>query len=358
MATFTNRPGGKIQAQVRRAGFKPFSKIFTSKQDAVKWARQIEAAIDAGTIKPLTCVDLTFREALERYQTTVTPTKKGAEHELSRINWMKPRCKFLDKSLRDVKPVDVSTYRDARLSEISRRGRPVSGSSVNRELALVSHIFTTATKAWGIEGLDNPVNRIQKAREVRARERRVNAVGTSDELELILAHVTNPRAQAAYRLLVEMACRRSELTKLRWPDVNLGERVALLRDTKNGTDRAIPLSLKAVELLESLQAGHKAVGPVLGLRADYLTAVWRKARLKAGVSDIRVHDLRREGVSRLFEDVGLSSLEVSAISGHRSLAMLQRYTSLKRAGLLAKLDKANQVKTTANQSTEQGGVSC
>lgn len=67
-----------------------------------------------------------------------------------------------------------------------------------------------------------------------------------------------------------------------------------------------------------------------------MTKAFAVAALRAGFPDIRFHDLRHEATSRLFER-GLNSMEVAAITGHKTLAMLQRYTHLNAETLADKL---------------------
>lgn len=346
MASIRTLPNGRIFAQVRRKNFKSINRVFDSRAEAEAWSRGVMVDMDRGVIKPVSGAEYTIREAFDKYLKTVTVTKKGAKQEGYKVVNFVVACGFADKSLRDVKPADVSAYVVRRMK---RDG--ISGPTVNRELGLLSHVYETASKAWGVEGLQNPVRLIQKPKEHRARDRRVNVLPTGvTELELVLGHVQDARLKLVYRLLVELACRRGELLKLTWANVNLDERWLRFEDTKNGDSRVIPLSVEAVALLRELRTGSTGA-LVVGMTGDRVSSAWRLARSKAKIGNLRLHDLRREGVSRLFEDVGLSSLEVSAISGHRTLSMLQRYTSLRRAGLLAKLDKANEVKATANSAT-------
>jgi len=68
------------------------------------------------------------------------------------------------------------------------------------------------------------------------------------------------------------------------------------------------------------------------------TNLWNQAKKKAGLDDFRFHDLRHEAVSRLVE-AGLSDQEVAAISGHKSMQMLRRYTHLRAEDLVSKLDR-------------------
>jgi len=131
--------------------------------------------------------------------------------------------------------------------------------------------------------------------------------------------------------------RLGELLSLTWANVDTGKRIARLQDTKNGEARTVPLSTTAIRTLGTLPR-HISSGRVFwtwGLSNSFENA-WRRAVSKAGISDLRFHHLRHEAVSRLFER-GLNLIEVSAISGHKTLQMLKRYTHLKAEELARKL---------------------
>jgi integrase len=112
---------------------------------------------------------------------------------------------------------------------------------------------------------------------------------------------------------------------------NLGS-VRLL-DTKNGEERIVPLSSVACRALKTLPRGIK--GKVFRFTPVMLRNKWRTARNKIGSPDLRIHDLRHEATSRLFEDKGFNVIEAAAVTGHKSLTMLKRYANL-NPDLLAK----------------------
>jgi integrase len=130
--------------------------------------------------------------------------------------------------------------------------------------------------------------------------------------------------------------RRGELLDLRWKHVDLKLRVAHLPLTKNGDSRDVPLSRHAVETLEVLRTAEAKGERVFPMTGNSVRLAFEHLRVRAEMSDLHFHDLRHEAISRLFEK-GLNIAEVSAISGHRELKMLQRYTHLRAADLVARL---------------------
>ena len=96
--------------------------------------------------------------------------------------------------------------------------------------------------------------------------------------------------------------RRSEILNLRWVDIDLDSGFATLFDTKNGEDRRVPLTKTARDVLSKLPNQDETVFPI---SANCVRLAWERCRNKAGISDLRFHDLRHEAVSRFFE-MGMS----------------------------------------------------
>jgi integrase len=152
------------------------------------------------------------------------------------------------------------------------------------------------------------------------------------------------------RFALETAMRRGELAAMRWDKVNLAKRtvVVMTKDAKVVRSRTVPLSTTAVKILESLPrqidgrvwtlspafvtAGFRRI--VAAARADYVTECEQAGSKPdpAYLVDLRFHDLRHEATSRFFER-GLNPMQVAAITGHKTLQMLKRYTHLKAEDL-------------------------
>ena len=130
--------------------------------------------------------------------------------------------------------------------------------------------------------------------------------------------------------------RRGEILSLCWLDVHLDKRYKHLPDTKNGDSRDVPLSPQAMELLRELPRNIRGDQAVFPLHFEALKSSWRRACSRADISDLRFHDLRHEATSRFFEK-GLNVIDMAAITGHKDLRMLQRYTHLRAEDLALKL---------------------
>ena len=111
--------------------------------------------------------------------------------------------------------------------------------------------------------------------------------------------------------------------------------IAFLPLTKNGSSREVPLSTKAAQVLARQRQRNDTPSP-FPVTANGFRLAWDRLRNRAGLSDLRFHDLRHEAISRFFE-LGLNIPEVAVISGHRDPRMLFRYTHLRAEALVSRL---------------------
>lgn len=326
MATITKRATG-YQVQIRRRGFPAVSKMFDTKRDAEAWTRMNETQMDQGIYLDRSEADrTTLGEILQRYKREVTPLKKSAENENIRIDRL-----VRDESLCQYKATALTGKLFAEWRD--RRSQQVTGSTVNREIDILSHAINTARKEWGIH-ISNPVEMIRRPKHNKSRERRLSVDEESKLLLQLQTKTRNPWIKPVVLFAIETGMRRGEILSLTWSNVDLNKRVARLVDTKNGEGRSVPLTLKATALLQALP--RSIDGRVFATTAEAVKLAFTRAVERAGIDDLHFHDLRHEAVSRLFEK-GLNVMEVASISGHKTLQMLKRYTHLSSDGLLAKI---------------------
>jgi len=240
--------------------------------------------------------------------------------------------------VRSITSVDISTYRDQRLSQINPRTKKViSPSTVRLEMSLLSNFFDIGRIEWGIVG-DNPVSNVRKPKPPPGRDRRL----TAREDRRILRYCynfSNPELYPIVLLALATAMRQGEILSLTWENINLKGRIAHLPKTKNGTKRDVPLSRVAWDTIVAL--GVKSSGRLFNYTANGLKSTWRYMMQSLCIEDLHFHDLRHEATSRLFELGTLDIMEISSITGHKSLQMLKRYTHL-RANLLVKKLEGNK----------------
>jgi len=278
--------------------------------------------------------NIKVQQAFEEYRHRVSIHKKGYAQERYRIEQV-GRSFLGNLEVRAVTSVDVATYRDRRLGAINvNTGKTISPATVRLEMSLLSSFFDIARIEWGVAA-ENPVSNVRKPKTPPGRERRL----TSREEHQILRFCrgySNPELYSIVILALETAMRQGEILKLRWERINLKSQIAHLPETKNGTRRDVPLSINARDALTRM--GVKGTGQVFGYTNHGLKSTWRVMLLKLGIQGLHFHDLRHEAISRLFELGTLDMMEIAAISGHKSLSMLKRYTHLRAQRLVAKLD--------------------
>lgn len=305
----------KWQARVSRKGQQSLVKTFHTKEDAERWARSIEVEWDKGTYTNLHQVQKTiFGELIERYIREVTPTMRGAKEDTIRLKAILRRP-ITKVNLLLLNSSRIAQYRDERLKE-------VLPATVIRELAYFSSIINHARREWGIN-IPNPVLLVRKPPSPPGRNR---ILSKDEELQLLEASKAKANRNIyTYPFIVlalETAMRRGELLGLRWEHINFSKQTAHLPLTKNGESRIVPLSKKALETLQALP--RSIDGRVLPVNFAALENNFKRARIRANIKDLRIHDLRHSAITRLAEKLP-NLLELSAVTGHKQLTMLKRY---------------------------------
>lgn len=342
MATFVKTPSGTWKAMIRRQGWPTTIKTFRTKRDAQDWARRTEDEMVRGVFIRRTAQErTTVAQALERYQREVVPLKKESTQAREACRIREVNAFFGPYALAAVTPDLVAEFRDMRL------GQGKANNTVRLELALLGHLFSTAIKEWHIGLVHNPVANVRKPSPGQGRNRRLLSTEQTRLLAAVSAH-SNPMLGWIVRLAIETGMRQSEILHLRRHQMDLQRRVVRLSDTKNESSRTVPLTKTATTVLvEALTHPVRPLDTDLvffgepgrdGQRGPYqFQKTWQTILKRLQITGLCFHDLRHEAVSRLVES-GLSDQEVAAISGHKSMQMLRRYTHLRAEDLVAKLD--------------------
>jgi len=313
MASFRQR-GTRWNVQVIRKNNPRISKTFSTKEAAKCWARKTEREIDLKHLKIINYP--TLSAIIERYINEVSINKKGFETEKYHLNTLK-KFKFISKPINEVKSYDLVHYRNERLLK-------VQPSTYVREMNIIQHIFTIANKEWGYE-IDNICKRITKPKIINKRERRL----TSYEYNFLVKSNTPPPSllNKIIELAIETGMRRSEILNIKKDHLN--SQTLIIPHTKNGHKRKIPLTKRALYILNNTELPFPYTPNAIKL-------AWNRLKKKGNIKNLHFHDLRHEAISRFFEK-GLSIPEVSLISGHKDVRMLFRYTHLKAEDILSKL---------------------
>lgn len=352
MATIREKRN-RWHVQIRRKGYPVQTATFDTKSEAERWATVVESEMVRGVFVDRSVAEsTTLYEALERYEREFSVRKDGHQQEKVRIaSWKNhPLAK---RSLANLRGTDFVGFRDARL-------KTVSPSTVQKDLAVISHLFTMARKEWGI-AVGNPISDITIPTEDNSRNRRLEA----DEEVRLLDQLQPIRGRSVWmiplvQLAIETAARQSELLALSWDDVDLHRAVLRIKGkkrssgksrTKNGErHRDVPLSSRARAILSGLPRNvGDSVFPISAqvVRNAFIQAVKRarshyeneckKAKVRPSriMDDLTFHDLRHEATSRLAEKLQLH--ELMKVTGHSSTRVLARYYHPRASELAKKL---------------------
>jgi integrase len=325
----------KFEVQVRRSGQPHISRTFHDLKDARAWARHMEATADRQdlpTTSDRTALNTTLGELVTRYRETVTPRKRGHHEEriVLAAFGLHPICR---KTLAELRTNDFARYRDERLQE-------VKPTTLKRQLGPVHHLLEIARDEWGFPMRENPLDKLRLDAPDQRRERRLRD-GEWTKLITAAQKCRNNLVPMIIRFAVETSMRRGEILALDAADFDATTQSLLVRETKNGHFRTIPLTRFATELLQQrlrlLQESKRETARLFPITANSVRLAWERVTKRAGIDDLHFHDLRHEAISRFFEK-GLTVPEVALVSGHRDMRMLFRYAHATRQRVLAKLE--------------------
>lgn len=322
----------RYRAKVRKKGVTSTA-TFSRKADAIAWAISQEEAIRTGAyFKDAEARRHTLSEVIDLY--LVSPTFLALKDQQSlrtRTSWWKD--KYGSLTMDKVTPAVVATGRDLLSRMINTRTeRPVTTSTVNRYIDALGSVMTYAQKERHIIST-NPCHAIKRHSENKGRERFLSP----DEIKRLLEECRKDPAPFLYPLVVlaiYTGGRQGELLNLQWRDIDFKRRQITFMETKNGTHRTVGLAPAAYTALQTLPH-HLNSLLVFPSAFDKNKPVatqkpWERARQRAGLDDIRFHDLRHTTASHLAMS-GASLHDIATVLGHRTLAMVQRYAHLTEA---------------------------
>ncbi|MEH6473541.1 MAG: tyrosine-type recombinase/integrase [Halopseudomonas sp.] len=241
MATFTKQASGSWQAQVKGGGARK-SKTFKTKAEAKIWAKKTELDFEAAQDLDMIHDYHTVGDLFRRYADEIAPKKKGAVSEGKRL------VRFQTYDLANLR---LAVLRRKDIEDwIELRLKSVRSSSVNRELNLLSHCFTTARR-WN--WMDrNPMQDLERPKDPPHRDRLISEL----EIKTILLALgynedcvpvkQNQFTGCAFLFAIETALRAGEICNISPGDIHLKDRYVHIADTKNGFARDVPLSKRAI----------------------------------------------------------------------------------------------------------------
>jgi integrase len=364
MATIYEIPGKKrpvYRVQVRLKGSRPATATFARKTDAKRWAAEVETDIKAGRyFKTAEAKQHTLQGAIDRYIREVHPLRPRSMKDRNRhLLWWRDRLGY--STLADVTPQVLSICREELAAGETVRGQQRSPSTVNRYLATLSHVFSVVVREWEWAD-DNPCRRVTKRREPRGRVRYLSEEERGRLLGACLRS-KNRRLYPLVLLALSTGARCGELLRLRWADVDTEKGVAIVHESKNDERRALAITGPALSVLRDLRGVRRPDSDLVFVTsrgaATFPQRSWTNALRTAGIDDFRFHDLRHSTASYLAMS-GATLAEIAEVLGHRTLAMVKRYSHLSADHVLKVVAKMTdaflmQADGAADPLPEQGG---
>ena len=317
------------------------SQTFTRKQTAQAWIRKREAELDQpGAIERANREGATVKDMIERYvlemekaralgKTKLATLKAISESYLGQINDQDLNCQIL---------VEYAVWR------MGSEGGGVLPQTAGNDLAHLGAVLSIARPAWGYQVDPHAMGDARKVLRklgynMRSRER--DRRPTLDELDMLLTHFQGILAYRPSSInMLKMTAfalfstrRQEEITRIKWADLDEAGNRVLVRDMKNpgqklGNDVWCHLPPEAMAIIQTMP---KAVEEIFPYNAESISASWTRACKFLGIEDLHFHDLRHDGVSRLFE-MDWDIPRVASVSGHRDWNSMRRYTHLRGRG--------------------------
>lgn len=331
------------QIRLRRGGEIVYQETqsFDRKATAQAWMKRRETELAApGALERATRKAVTLKEIIEQYleeYEAIRPlgkTKRATLHALAET-W-----------LGGLSDVDITSQRLVEYAQwrMTAEGGRVQGQTVGNDLSHLGAVLSVARPAWGY-AIDphamSDARQVLRKLGMVARSRERSRRPTLEELHKLLKHFQDmqKRRPSSINMLkvvgfaIFSTRRQEEICRIRWSDLDEHRRAILVRDMKNpgqkiGNDVWCHLPDEAWAILQSMPKGCDEIFPYNG---DSVSTSWTRACKILLIEDLHFHDLRHDGVSRLFE-MDWDIPRVASVSGHRDWNSLRRYTHLRGKG--------------------------
>ena len=323
----------EYRAFIRRTGYASKSKVFANKREAGSWIRNNEA--DSAMSK--TIQGKTLGELLDDFVALAGCNYARMAHlDFWRDQFKNTKVAAISHG--DIAGAVLILRRKAALQPTPggsiETDKLLSGSTVNRYIATLSAVFSFALQHGVIDTHPMKGGKVKKLRENDGRQR---ILSEEEETRLLDAAKTSAWAMMwlYLRMLLTTGARRSEVNFLKWENVRLDEKVAILPKTKNGNPRALPLiadvreALAAASKIRPLHSDYVFYDPSDPAKPKPVETPWKACRKAAGLDGqgVVIHTTRHTAVTKLVKG-GANLAQVAAVSGHKTLAMLKRYEHL------------------------------
>lgn len=313
------------------------SQTFDRKQVAQAWIKRRETELaQPGAIERANRKGVTIKKMIEQYLDEYEKIRPLGKTKNATLNAIKETWLGLldDSSLTSQKIVEFAQWR------MSKEGGSVQAQTVGNDLSHLGAVLSVARPAWGYE-VDplamSDARKVLRKLGMVSKSKERNRRPSLEELDKLMKHffeVLKRRPDSIHMpkmiaFAIFSTRRQEEITRIRWDDIDEIRQAVLVRDMKNpgqkiGNDVWCHLPDEAWAILQTMPKAEREIFPYNG---KSVSAAFTRACPLLGIEDLHFHDLRHEGVSRLFE-MDWDIPRVSSVSGHRDWNSLRRYTHL------------------------------
>lgn len=334
MASKPLKVGNRWLGRVRKSGHSEASQYFDTHDEAETFIITTTAAMLALKHKDLRAVKkMTMGKLIDDYE-TLNEGKKFSKNKADVLRRLK----------RDLGDVLIPHFTVERvLAYVKfRKKQKAGGVTIGIDLSQLKQVMLTARQ---ISRLPVDIDVIKDAKanfrylDLDGKSDERSRLPTSDEISAIKAHFeSKSRQKIPMSVLMDFAMatgmRLGEILRIKWADLNIKDRTVVIRDRKHptkkeGNHQTVPLLSDAWLIVMSQPRSGDRIFPYTSAT---ISSIFPRAVQACGIVDLRFHDLRHEGITRLFQD-GYSIPEVAVFSGHLEWKALKRYTHIKAKNL-------------------------
>lgn len=318
---------------VRLKGHPVINKTFPSEKEAQKFGRDTERSLRAG-VKYNNKGGPTVGQLVTAFREVRAAGSRPIGDKTTEHYYLKVLVRLLgDVPIESCTPERLAQYCKTRLFE------QVKPSTVLEELNKLSTVIRHAAPKVGrvLPDVVNEARPFLRYNGLIAAAAERDRRPSQQELDAILERL-DPRMQDVVRFAVATAMRRGEICRVQWDGLDEATRCLLITDRKDprakaGNDGVIPLlSVTGYDAWEIVQRQSRDQSRIFPLSGESISDAFLLACRAAQVEDLHFHDLRHEGISRMFE-AGMTIEEVAVVSGHKDWRHLKRYLQLKPESL-------------------------
>lgn len=398
------KEGSAWIARIRKTHFKTTKGGFATRKEAETWARNQEHAFEnQGSACGFGPDRTSLGQALYDYAEKKMPFLKGAVQDLSRVNKylravnlptfkankivstnadssseqtyfqletipvevtrnyakgvkahrekQAQRSKASDKIRDNLARMTVASIQPFHLQELvdQMQKEGYKAATIGLERSLLREFFNYARRTW--RWAQPALNPASDLRMPKISNQRSRILSHEEQFRLAdaLRSCDNPFVAPCIALLIETSMRKSELLMMsRWQDFDPVKSILTLRDAKAG-GREVPLTKEAVELIQKLPRGADT-DLIIPISMDAVKSAWERARIRANILDITLHDLRHTGATRMAIRLNGNIFLLQLVTGHKTLSQLQRYINLKASDAVAAFNKTASTIDTPTSS--------